>query len=105
MIRDARIDQAAHKNHEAFWEDPQSAFPFRLISDRENLLAGKVGAVRDKHWAGPMVHPTTYLVDSGGIVRWRFQSKMAQRRPSPVLLAAIAGAVAKKQPLPEYIED
>jgi hypothetical protein len=52
-----------------------------------------------------MVHPTTYLVDAGGIVRWRFQSKMAQRRPSPVLLAAMAGAVAKKQALPEYIED
>jgi hypothetical protein len=51
-----------------------------------------------------MVHPTTYLLDAEGIVRWRFQSKMAQRRPSPLLLAAMAGAVAQKKPLPEYVE-
>lgn len=105
LIRDAQIDQAAHKNHEAFWQDPRSAFPLRLISDPENALGGKVGAVRDQHWAGPMVHPTTYLVDADGIVRWRFQSKMAQRRPSPILLANMAGALANKQPLPEYVED
>jgi hypothetical protein len=76
-----------------------------LIGDPENSLAAKVGAVREKHWAGPMVHATTYLIDSGAIVRWRFQAKMAQRRPSPVLLAEMAGAVAKKQPVPEYKED
>jgi hypothetical protein len=52
-----------------------------------------------------MVHATTYLVDAAGIVQWRFQSKMAQRRPSPISLANMAGAVAKKQPVPEYIED
>ena len=52
-----------------------------------------------------MVHATTYLLDVEGIVRWRFQSKMAQRRPSPILLANMAGAVAEKQPLPEYIEN
>jgi peroxiredoxin len=76
-----------------------------LISDPENALSSKVGAVRDQHWAGPMVHPTTYLVDAGGIVRWRFQSQMAQRPPSPILLANMAGAVVKQQPLPEYVED
>lgn len=65
-------------------------------------MAAKVGAVREKHWAGPMVHATTYLVDSDAVVRWRFQSKMAQRRPSPIVLAEMAGAVAKKQPVPEY---
>lgn len=105
LIRDAQIDQAAHKNHEAFWQDPKSAFPFRLIGDPENSLAAKVGAVREGHWAGPMVHATTYLVDSDAVVRWRFQSKMAQRRPSPILLAQMAGAVAGKQPMPEYKED
>ncbi len=52
-----------------------------------------------------MVHPTTYLLDAQGVVRWRFHSKMAQRRPSPILLANLAGAVAKKLTLPEYIED
>jgi len=52
-----------------------------------------------------MVHPTTYLLDAQGVVRWRFQSKMAQRRPSPILLAVMAGAVAKNKPLPEYVED
>jgi hypothetical protein len=51
-----------------------------------------------------MVHATTYLLDSDGIVRWRFQSQMAQRRPSPILLAEMAGAVAKKRPMPEYTE-
>jgi hypothetical protein len=76
-----------------------------LISDPENSLAAKVGAVREKHWAGPMVHATTYLVDSDTTVRWRFQSKMAQRRPSPVLLAEMAGAVAKNEPIPEYKEE
>jgi len=40
-----------------------------------------------------------------GIVRWRFQSEMAQRRPSPILLANMAGAVARKKPLPAYIEN
>jgi hypothetical protein len=52
-----------------------------------------------------MVHPTTYLLDAEGVVRWCFQSKMAQRRPSPLLLAAMAGAVAQKKPLPEYVEN
>jgi len=52
-----------------------------------------------------MVHPTTYLVEADGTVRWRFQSKMAQRRPSPILLANMAGAVVRQQPLPEYLED
>jgi hypothetical protein len=52
-----------------------------------------------------MVHATTYLIDADAIVRWRFQSKMAQRRPSPVLLAEMAGAVAKKQQMPEYKEN
>jgi hypothetical protein len=52
-----------------------------------------------------MVHATTYVLDAEGIVRWRFQSKMAQRRPSPVRLANMAGAVAQKQAVPEYIED
>ncbi len=105
LIRDAQIDQAAHKNHDAFWQDPKSAFPFRLIGDPENSLGRLVGAVREEHWAGPMVHPTTYLVDADGTVRWRFQSKMAQRRPSPILLANMAGALAKKLPLPDYVED
>lgn len=52
-----------------------------------------------------MVQATTYLLDLEGIVRWSFQSEMAQRRPSPILLANMAGAVAKKQPLPAYIEN
>jgi hypothetical protein len=52
-----------------------------------------------------MVYATTFLIDAEGIVRWRFQAKMAQRRPSPVLLANMAGAVARKQPLPEYVEN
>jgi hypothetical protein len=64
-----------------------------------------VGAVREEHWYGPMVHATTYVLDKQGIVRWRFQSKMAQRRPSPILLARMAGAVAKNEPVPEYVED
>jgi hypothetical protein len=68
-------------------------------------LAAKVGAVREEHWSGPMVHATTYLVDADAIVRWRFQSKMAQRRPSPVLLAELAGSVVKKLPMPEYREN
>jgi hypothetical protein len=38
-------------------------------------LSEKVGAVRDQHWSGPMVHATTYLLDAQGIVRWRLQSK------------------------------
>ncbi len=78
--------------------------PFRLISDPECALSEKVGAVREQHWSGPMVHATTYLLDAEGIVRWRFQSKMAQRRPSPISLANMAGAVAKR-PVPEYIDD
>jgi len=105
IIRDAQFDQAAHKAHDAFWQDPKSAFPFRLISDPECALSEKVGAVREQHWSGPMVHATTYLLDAAGIVRWRFQSKMAQRRPSPISLANMAGAIAKKQRVPEYVED
>jgi len=105
IIRDAQIDQTAHKNHDAFWQDPKSAFPFSLISDPEQALSAKVGAVREQHWSGPMVHPTTYLLDAAGVVRWRFQSKMAQRRPSPISLATMAGAVVQKKPLPAYTED
>ena len=104
-LRDAHLDQAAHKNHEAFWQDPSSAFPVRLIPDPDCSLSGKVGAERKGHWGGPMVYATTFVVDPGEQIRWRFQTKMAQRRPSPVRLAAIAGAVAKGQPLPDYIEE
>jgi len=104
-LRDAHLDQAAHKAHEAFWQDPSSAFPVRLIPDPDCSLSGKVGAERKGHWGGPMVYATTFVVDPGEQIRWRFQTKMAQRRPSPVRLAAIAGAVAKGQPLPDYIEE
>jgi len=52
-----------------------------------------------------MVYATTFVVNAEGQIRWRFQAKMAQRRPSPVRLAAIAGAVAKGQLLPDYIEE
>jgi hypothetical protein len=52
-----------------------------------------------------MVYATTFLIDAGGHVRWRFQAKMASRRPSPVRLAAMARAVAKGEPVPEYIEE
>jgi len=104
-IHDVQMDQSAHKNHDAFWQDPSSAFPVRLIPDLDCSLSGKVGAERKGHWGGPMVYATTFVVNAEGQIRWRFQAKMAQRRPSPVRLAAIAGAVAKGQPLPEYIED
>jgi hypothetical protein len=52
-----------------------------------------------------MVFATTFIVDREGRVRWRFQSRMASRRPSPVRLAAMAGAVTKGEPIPEYVED
>jgi hypothetical protein len=52
-----------------------------------------------------MVYATTFVVNAEGEIGWRFQTKMAQRRPSPVRLAAIAGAVAKGQPLPDYVEE
>ncbi len=104
-LRDIHLDQAAHKAHEAFWQDPSSAFPVRLIPDPDSSLSGKVGAERKGHWGGPMVYATTFVADPAEHIRWRFQAKMAQRRPSPVRLAAIAGAVAKGQPLPDYIEE
>ena len=104
-LRDAQLDQAAHKAHEAFWQDPSSAFPVRLIPDPDCSLSGKVGAERKGHWGGPMVYATTFVVNTDGEIRWRFHARSAQRRPSPVRLAAIAGAVAKGQPLPEYIEE
>jgi len=104
-LRDARFDADAHAKHYAFWQDPTAALPLTLISDPEGTLIRPTGAERDTHWSGPMVHPTTFVVDRQGIIRWAFQSKMAQRRPSPVRLAAIAGAVAKAEPLPEYVEE
>jgi hypothetical protein len=64
-----------------------------------------VGAERKGHWSGPMVYATTFLVDADGRVQWRFHARMASRRPSPVSLAAMAGAVAKGETIPEYIED
>lgn len=104
-LRDARFDAGAHANHDAFWQDPASSLPLTLISDPEGTLSRPAGAQREEHWSGPMVHPTTYVVDKGGIIRWVFQSKMAQRRPSPVRLAAIAGAVAKGATVPAYVEE
>ena len=104
-IGDAQLDQAAHKAHGAFWQDPSSAFPLRLIPDPTCSLSAKVGADRKGHWSGPMVYATTFLLDAKGNIRWRFQAKMAQKRPSPVRLAAIAGAVAKGLSLPDYIEE
>ncbi len=104
-LNDAHLDQAAHKPHEAFWQDPSSTFPVRLIPDPDCSLSAKVGAERKGHWGGPMVYATTFVVDAKGEIQWRFQAKSAQRRPSPVRLAAIAGAVAKGQPLPDYTEE
>ena len=69
------------------------------------MLSRPAGAARQAHWSGPMVHPTTYVMNTDGIVRWAFQSRMAQRRPSPVRLAAIAGAIAKGETVPEYVEE
>lgn len=104
-LRDARFDARAHANHTAFWQDPESAFPLTLISDPDGKVSGPVGARREGHWSGAMVYATTLVVDAGGVVRWTFQSAMAQRRPSPVRLAAIAGAVARNTPVPEYREE
>ena len=104
-LRDARFDAEAHGNHSAFWQDPESAFPLTLISDPEGTLSGPAGARREGHWSGPMVYATTLVVDREGVVRWSFQSAMAQRRPSPVRLAAIAGTVANDTPIPEYREE
>lgn len=105
VIRDAQLDHAGHKGHDAFWPDPRGVFPLRLISDPDCTLSRAVGAERKGHWSGPMVYATTFLTDTGGHVRWRFQAKMASRRPSPVRLAIMAGAVAKGEPIPEYVED
>ena len=104
-MRDARFDAAAHANHDAFWQDPAGDFPLTLLSDPAGNLSRAVGAQRDLHWSGPMVHPTTFVVDRDGIICWAFQSKMAQRRPSPVRLAGIAGAVATGETVPQYIEE
>ncbi len=104
-LGDARLDQAAHKGHDAFWQNPSAQFPIRLISDPDCSLSSKVGVDRKGHWGGPMVYATTFVVDPTGTIQWRFHARMAQRRPSPVRLAELAGAVAKKQPLPEYSED
>jgi len=38
-LRDTHLDQAAHKAHEAFWQDPSSAFPVRLIPDPDCSLS------------------------------------------------------------------
>lgn len=105
VIRDAQFDHAGHKGHDAFWPDPRGDFPLRLISDPDCTLSRAVGVERKGHWSGPMVYATTFLVDKDGLVQWRFHSRMASRRPSPVSLAAMAGAVAKGEPIPEYIED
>ncbi len=105
-IQDAKIDQASHRGrHDVFWHDPESAFPFRLISDPDCRLGREVGVQREGHWSGTMVYPTTFLLDSEARVRWRFQSKMASRRPSPVRLASMARAVTKGETVPEYVED
>ncbi len=105
VIRDAQFDHAGHKGHDAFWPDPRGDFPLRLISDPDCTLSRAVGAERKGHWSGPMVYATTFLVDADGRVQWRFHARMASRRPSPVSLAAMAGAVAKGEPIPEYIEE
>ena len=104
-LQDARFDAQAHANHGAFWQDPESAFPLTLISDPDGILSGPAGALREGHWSGPMVYATTLVVDREGVVRWSFQSAMAQRRPSPVRLAAIAAAVGGNAPIPEYREE
>lgn len=77
IIRDAQFDQASHRGHDAFWQDPRSSFPLRLISDPDLALSRAVGAERKDHWSGPMVYATTFLVDAEGHVRWRFQGKLA----------------------------
>jgi hypothetical protein len=105
VIQDAHFDQAGHKGHDAFWPDPGGAFPLRLISDPDCTLSRAVGAERKGHWSGPMVYATTFLIDAGGHVRWSFQARSASRRPSPVRLANMAGAVTKKEPLPDYVEE
>ena len=74
VYRDAQVDQPVHRDHDTFWADPYEVSPVRLINDPNCSLARLVGAEAPAHWNGPMVLPTTFLVDSNGVIRFAFQS-------------------------------
>ena len=82
---------------------PLDPYPLRLLTDPEARLIRAVGAENERHWAGLISAPITYVMDSKGKVRWTYISTSASDRPSPVGLAKAAVAVARGQePATEY---
>ncbi len=74
---------------------PLDPYPLRLLSDPGAELIRAVGVGNEGHWAGPIAHPVTFVVEPTGTVQWVYFGKSASDRPSPVALAKTAVAIAQ----------
>lgn len=55
-------------------------FDFPMLQDREHKVIGRYGILNPEGNGWP--HPSTYVIDKQGIVRWRFIEVDYRKRPS-----------------------
>lgn len=59
----------------------QPGFDFPLLSDAEHRVIDRYGLLNDKA-RQPIPHPTTFVIDRDGVIRWRFTEVDYKIRPS-----------------------
>jgi alkyl hydroperoxide reductase subunit AhpC len=79
---------------------PLDPYPVRLLCDPDAELIRACGTANEGHWAGTIAAPVTFVVDTGGKVKWAYVSDSATDRPSPVALAKAACAIAADREAP-----
>ena len=65
---------------------------FPLLSDPDHAVIGRYGLLNQQDpQARPIPHPTTFVIDRGGVVRWKFIEVNYKVRPTNEdILAALA---------------
>jgi len=55
-------------------------FDFPLLEDKNHKVIDRYGILNSG--GGGLPHPTTYVIDKGGVVRWRFVETDYTKRPT-----------------------
>ncbi len=65
---------------------------FQLLSDPDNAVIDRYGVFNpDESQRRPVPHPTTFVIDRQGVVRWKFLETDFRIRPTNQdILAAVA---------------
>jgi peroxiredoxin len=69
---------------------PLDPFPVTLLTDPQAKMIRDARVFNEERKDRLLAHPTTFVVDREGRVRWVYRGQAASDRPSPVQLAKTA---------------